>query len=164
MRLVGAIADELFSGGAASLVFLGSGDVEDEKMFRDLMRRYPDRVWGFFGFDNALAHRIEAGADIFLMPSLFEPCGLNQMYSMRYGTIPVVRATGGLEDTVDEETGYKFEGVEPASLLVSVHAALKDWRDRDGWRRRMLAAMSRDFSWGASAARYGDLYRRVLSA
>jgi starch synthase len=155
------IAFELFSNDDVALVFLGSGEQKYEELFRHLLASFPDRVWGHFGYDNALAHQIEAGADIFLMPSRFEPCGLNQMYSLRYGTIPVVRATGGLDDTVDAGTGFKFWGYAGRDLLIALRLALAEYRDDDAWSRRMKAAMSRDFSWDASAARYGDLYARL---
>jgi starch synthase len=111
------------------------------------------------GFDEDLAHAIEAGADLFLMPSRFEPCGLNQMYSQRYGTPPVARATGGLIDTiVDGVTGFLFEGAEPAALAAAVRRALAAYRDAARWARIRRAGMARDFSWGAAARRYADLY------
>ncbi|MEZ5351195.1 MAG: glycogen synthase GlgA [Bryobacteraceae bacterium] len=157
------IAFELFSNDDVAMVFLGSGEKQYETLFRHLMASCPDRVWGHFGYDNALSHRIEAGADMFLMPSLFEPCGLNQMYSLRYGTIPIVRATGGLEDTVDAETGFKYRGYAGSDLLIAIRLALAEFHDKDAWTARMQRAMSRDFSWGASAGEYSRLYERLTS-
>jgi starch synthase len=159
--LFAAIAGELFGAEDVALAFIGSGEQRYEELFRDLMRAYPDRVAGKFGYDNALAHKIEAGADMFLMPSLFEPCGLNQMYSLRYGTLPIVRATGGLDDTVDTETGFKFWGYNPRDLLTAIRQAVREYDDRDSWQHRMRVAMSRDFSWSASAAQYAALYREL---
>jgi starch synthase len=137
---------------------LGSGDHRFEEMFRWFAGVHPDRFGVRIGFDNALAHRIEAGSDMFLMPSRYEPCGLNQMYSLRYGAVPIVRATGGLEDTVDESTGFKFHGYAPQSLLETVSAALEAWKSRDSWTVRMQRGMTKDFSWAASAAEYQRLY------
>jgi starch synthase len=143
------------------MVVLGSGDAHFERLFQDLAETYPDKMAVRIGYDNGLAHRIEAGADLFLMPSRYEPCGLNQMYSMRYGTIPVVRATGGLEDTVDETTGFKFVEYTPEALLESLQEALGAWNFRKTWRERMRRGMARDFSWDASAAGYQRLYRSL---
>ena len=145
------------------LAVVGSGDSRYEEFFTTLTSAFPGRVAAFLGYSEKLAHKVEAGADIFLMPSLFEPCGLNQIYSLRYGTLPVVRATGGLDDTVDGETGFKFWGYWPHDLLLCIRGALEAWRDHDGWRRRMEIAMSRNFSWSASARQYSDLYGRLLT-
>jgi starch synthase len=144
------------------LVALGTGDPEYEEFFRLMMQQYPGRVAARIGFDNALAHRIEAGADIFLMPSRYEPCGLNQIYSLRYGTVPVVRATGGLDDTIREGTGFKFAEYSGAAFLEAVRAAMRAFADREGWQRIMRQGMHEDFSWKMSAAAYSDLYRRLL--
>jgi starch synthase len=145
---------------------LGSGDAALENAFRQFAQLWPDRFGVRVGYDNALAHRIEAGADMFLMPSRYEPSGLNQMYSLRYGTVPIVRATGGLDDTVDgsidEGTGFKFHGTTPEALLATIRTALKEWRNREAWVARMRRGMAKDFSWGASAAKYQELYRAVL--
>jgi starch synthase len=115
------------------------------------------------GFDGPLAHRVEAGADIFLMPSHYEPCGLNQMYSLRYGTVPVVRATGGLDDTIEEDTGFKFAEYSGEALLAAVQAAVHAFEDREAWQSMMRRGMSKDFSWKAPAAAYTELYRRMLA-
>jgi starch synthase len=147
----------------AYLVALGTGDTEYEEFFRRMEREHSGRVAVRVGFDNGLAHRIEAGADLFLMPSHYEPCGLNQIYSLRYGTVPVVRATGGLDDTIDEDTGFKFAEYSGKALLESVRAAIQAYGDRDRWRQMMRAEMRKDFSWKASASAYSELYRRLLS-
>ena len=150
------------------LVVLGSGEAEYEQLFRNLAQDYPDRVGVRFGYDNALAHRIEAGADMFLMPSHYEPCGLNQMYSLRYGTVPIVRATGGLADTVqecnltsEEGTGFLFSEYTGAAMLEAIHRAMAAFRDQNGWRELMLRGMARDFSWARSAEQYEALYREL---
>jgi len=148
----------------AYLVALGTGDPEYEAFFRGLMAEYPERIAVRIGFDNPLAHRIEAGADIFLMPSYYEPSGLNQMYSLRYGTVPVVRATGGLDDTIEDGTGFKFAEYSGVALLGAVQAAIRAFADPEGWRQIMRRGMKKDFSWNVSAAAYAALYRRLLGA
>ena len=147
-----------------SLVALGSGAPEYESMFRDLAQTFPDKVGLRIGYDHGLSHRIEAGADMFLMPSHYEPCGLNQIYSLRYGTIPVVRATGGLDDTIDEDTGFKFRDYSGIAFLDTIRAALDAYRDSGQWVRRMRRSMHKDFSWSASAGEYQALYRRLLAS
>lgn len=146
-----------------SLVVLGTGDSELEQTFRGLAAVYPGRIAVRIGFDNRLAHRIEAGADMFLMPSRYEPCGLNQIYSLRYGAVPIVRAVGGLEDTIDESTGFKFWEYTGEALLGAIRYALDAWKDAAGWRERMLRGMAKDFSWEAAAAEYSKLYLRLLN-
>ena len=165
--LIAAIAPEL-SALDASFVLLGSGEPRYEDLWRALAARHPDRIGTRFGFDEALAHRIEAGADIFLMPSRFEPCGLNQMYSLRYGTVPVVRATGGLSDTVRNVergksggTGFVFEPYSPEALLAALRRALHTFQNRSVWRRIQLAGMQQDFSWDRSARQYAETYKRA---
>ncbi len=145
------------------LVALGNGDVEYEDAFLSLAESFPDRIRVRIGFDNALAHRIEAGADMFLMPSHYEPCGLSQIYSLRYGTVPVVRATGGLDDTIDEGTGFKFGEYSGAALLAAVRDAVRAFSNETGWREMMRRGMARDFSWKPSAAAYSALYRDLLA-
>lgn len=161
---------DLFAGIASwlldqdvSLVVLGSGDWNFEQMFNHLHAAQPDKCGVWIGYDNALSHRIEAGADMFLMPSRYEPSGLNQMYSLRYGTVPVVRATGGLDDTIDEGTGFKFWEYSGAALMDAIQAALTAYRNQDVWTAMMLRGMKKDFSWNASAAEYSKLYRRLLA-
>jgi len=144
-----------------SLVALGTGETEYEKLLVDLAAAHPDRIAVRVAFDNALAHKIEAGADMFLMPSLWEPSGLNQIYSLRYGTVPVVRATGGLDDTIDENTGFKFKPSTSEDLLDAVRSALAAFGRKDLWNGMMKLGMGKDFSWQASAAEYAALYRRL---
>ncbi len=131
-------------------------------MFRRLAQVRPDQVGVHIGYDNPLAHRVEAGADIFLMPSRYEPCGLNQIYSLKYGTVPVVRATGGLDDTIDEHTGFKFQEYTGKALLQAVHAAVTAYVDQDEWVAMMRRGMRKDFSWSAAAGEYVALYRELL--
>ena len=146
---------------------LGSGDAWCEDLWRALSGRFPDRVSARIGFDEELAHLIEAGSDMFLMPSWYEPCGLNQMYSLRYGTLPVVRATGGLQDTVvDPEesasaaTGFKFRHYTAEGLIWAVDRAIGLYRDRrDLWRTMQRTGMGQDFSWDVSAREYVKVYR-----
>ncbi|MGH9657339.1 MAG: glycogen synthase, partial [Bryobacteraceae bacterium] len=145
----------------ATLVALGSGEPRYEQIFRRLAESHPENVRVRIGYDNPLAHRIEAGADLFLMPSRYEPCGLSQIYSLRYGTIPVVRATGGLDGTITEATGFKFSEYSGPALLGAVREALAAFARRDKWTARMKRAMREDFSWGVSAAAYSALYRRL---
>jgi starch synthase len=151
------------------VVLLGSGDREAEHFFGAAAARRPDRFKAWIGFDEARAHRIEAGADFFLMPSRFEPCGLNQMFSQRYGTLPIVRATGGLVDTVQpydertgEGTGFLFGDLTPNALANTVGWAVSTWHDRpahvEAMRRR---AMAQDFSWDAAAAEHERAYLRA---
>jgi len=131
-------------------------------VFLDLAAAHPDRVSVRIGYNDALAHKIEAGSDMFLMPSRYEPCGLNQFYSLRYGTVPVVRATGGLDDSVDDETGFKFDGYSAEAMLDAIRRALDAYADPTRWKKMMRAGMARDFSWNHSAAEYSALYRRLL--
>ena len=144
-----------------NLVVLGSGDLPYETMFRALAQAYPQKVGLQVGYDTGLSHRIEAGADMFLMPSRYEPCGLNQIYSLKYGTVPVVRATGGLDDTIEDGTGFKFRDYSGDALLDTVRVALRAYQDLDSWTRRMRRGMEKDFSWSASAGEYVDLYKRL---
>jgi starch synthase len=149
----------------AQFVLLGSGQREFEEFFAWVGRERPDRFAARIGFDEGLAHRIEAGCDLFLMPSRFEPCGLNQMYSLRYGTPPVARAVGGLADTVQDYDGWKrgngflFGPLDPVALVVATRRALDVWRDVRAWRGIQERGMGIDFSWGRSAERYEALYK-----
>ena len=162
--LIEAAADELMALDAA-WVMLGSGDRRYEEQWKTLAARFPDRVSATIGYDERLEHLIEGGADLFLMPSRFEPCGLNQLNSLRYGTLPVVRATGGLNDTVRESadgqpgTGFRFDDYTPEALVSTVRRALGVYRTRDTWRGMQRAAMAGDFSWDVSAREYVKVYR-----
>jgi len=146
-----------------SLVVLGAGEHEYESLFTHLAHVRPDKVRVQVGYDNALAHRIEAGSDIFLMPSRYEPCGLNQIYSLRYGTVPVVRATGGLDDTIDEETGFKFRDYSGSALLDALRSALAAYQDEASWAAMMRRGMLKDFSWSAAAREYRTLYKQLAA-
>ena len=158
----------------AQLAILGSGDKTMEAGFRQLADRHPGQIAVKLGFDEALAHRIEAGADSFLMPSRFEPCGLNQMYSLRYGTPPIVRATGGLADTVidvNNETladktanGFVIADATPHELWLALERATRCWHDRKQWQRIQQNGMRHDFSWEHAAHDYVTLYRDAIAA
>ena len=147
-------------------VLLGSGDKPYEEKIKDAAARYNGRMSVKIGFDNSLAHLIEAGADIFLMPSVYEPCGLNQMYSLKYGTVPVVRSTGGLNDTVKEYdpssekgNGFKFKDQSADQMLSALKKAMDVYHDKQRWLRLLKACMLYDFSWDRSAADYELLYK-----
>jgi starch synthase len=154
----------------ATWVMLGSGERRFEDAWATLAARHPDRVSATIGFDERLAHLIEAGADMFLMPSRFEPCGLNQLYSLRYGTVPIVRATGGLNDTVqdvDESpagTGFKFRDYTPEALVATVRRAHRTFQDKAQWQEIQKRGMREDHSWDASAVEYVKLYEGVRVA
>lgn len=159
-----AIADRLVAEGA-QLAILGKGEAALEQACLALAERYPGRIASVIGYDEGLSHRIEAGADIFLMPSRFEPCGLNQMYSQRYGTLPIVYATGGLKDTVEDGiTGFVFTEPSAEGLWDAVRRALAVYADKPAWRRMMRAGMRKDFSWEASAHQYLQLYKFLVTA
>ena len=165
--LVAALGDDLLSLDAA-WIFLGQGDARYERALTDLAARHPARVAVRIGFDEKMAHLIEAGSDVFLMPSKFEPCGLNQMYSLRYGTVPVVRAVGGLDDTIQPFTararnanGFKFQDATPEALMRTLRQAVRMFSDREAWRGLMLNGMAADHSWETSAREYVKVYRRA---
>jgi starch synthase len=148
-----------------SFAVLGTGDAAYETLLRQLAAAHPDRFMVKIGFDESLAHLIEAAADVFLMPSRFEPCGLNQMYSMRYGTVPIVRATGGLDDTVTDYndatgtgTGFKFKPYTAAALLAAMERAKSTFANPRSWTQLQVAGMRQDFSWDRSAREYVKLY------
>ena len=156
--LLAAAADDLVQLGA-QLCVLGRGEREHEVALAAAAARHPGRVALALGFNEELAHLIEAGADMFLMPSRYEPCGLNQMYSQRYGTPPVAHATGGLVDTImDGETGFLFAPAESAALVAAVKRVLAIYGDARRWRELQRRAMTRDFSWAGPARQYADLY------
>jgi starch synthase len=159
--LIAQIAGEIAAEGMY-LVAIGNGEPEYEEFFARMAAQYPDRIAVRVGFDNGISHRIEAGADLFLMPSQYEPCGLNQMYSLKYGTVPVVRATGGLNDTIEEATGFKFWEYSGQALMGALRAAGRAFCDGHGWEAMMRRDMEQDFSWGRSAAAYSALYRKLL--
>jgi starch synthase len=152
---------EVLESEDAYFVCLGSGDAIYERALEDMASRHPRRAAIRIGYDNALSHKIEAGSDAFLMPSRYEPCGLNQIYSLKYGTVPIVRATGGLDDTIREGTGFKFSEYSEAALKVAVRAACAAYQDREKWTAMMRRGMQQDFSWKVSAAEYAALYRQL---
>jgi starch synthase len=162
------------------MVFLGTGDPQYETRLKELSQQYPDKVAALIGFDDSLAHQIEAGADMFLMPSLFEPCGLNQMYSLKYGTVPIVRKVGGLADSVTNyesdadtaesanislqtATGFSFTDYHSDTFAKTVERALKAYRDKPTWRKLIQNGMSEDWSWKHSAEKYVEVYRKALT-
>jgi starch synthase len=164
---IAAIADRLMSEDVV-LTVLGTGEPYYENLFRDLQTRFPGRICVRVLFDEALAHKVEAGSDIFLMPSRYEPCGLNQIYSLRYGTVPVVRATGGLDDTIEEwdaaagtGTGFKFHGYNPDDFLAAIQRALTTFADNDAWQTLMRNGMAKDYSWVRPAEEYVKVYEEV---
>jgi starch synthase len=163
--LCAPVLPELLATRDVRLIALGSGEARYEEFFTWLQRRFPGKVVYHRGYHEELAHLIEAGADLFLMPSRYEPCGLNQMFSLRYGTIPVVRRTGGLADSVagydpqtGEGTGFVFDHFTPEGLHWAVEAALGTYRDKEAWRRLVSNAMAENYSWERQAERYVELY------
>ena len=148
------------------VVALGTGEPHYEDLFRAMAVKHPDKFLVKVAYDNTLAHQIEAGADMFLMPSRYEPCGLNQIYSMKYGTVPVVRATGGLDDTVEpfdgkQGTGFKFSEYSPEALRATIQQAVETFRQPKVWQRLMLNGMRKDFSWTTSAKQYAKIYQAL---
>jgi starch synthase len=167
--LIALIAEDIFKLDI-QMVVLGTGDKRYHDLFRKLEVTYPDKLKALLTYDNSMAHWIEAGADMFLMPSRYEPCGLNQLYSLRYGTPPIVRATGGLADTIDDVdeqpgtgTGFVFKKYDPEEMLTAIKRAVAMYSKKRAWRKIMKEGMKKDFSWAASARKYVDLYQRALS-
>jgi starch synthase len=166
--LVGEVVPDLLRRHGFQLVVLGSGESRFEELFGQLAATFPRQVGFHRGFSNDLAHLIEAGADMFLMPSRYEPCGLNQMYSLRYGTIPIVHKTGGLADTVElwdphdrTGTGVVFDHFTGDGLRWAIEAALALYRDRAAWRQLIENGMARNTSWDVQGKLYEELYRRL---
>lgn len=167
LDLIAEVIEEI-SHLELQLVVLGSGQQKYHNLFEQIARRYPDKIAVKLGFDNAMAHLIEAGADIFLMPSRYEPCGLSQLYSLRYGTVPVVRAVGGLADSVkdydlanDTGTGFSFKHYSSYEMLIALKRALMVFSDPERWKGIMLRAMKEDWSWDRSARKYLELYEKI---
>ena len=166
--LIGAILDQMMKLDL-QLVILGTGERRYHDMLERARRAFPERIAIHLAFNNELAHLIEAASDMFLMPSRYEPCGLNQLYSLKYGTVPIVRATGGLDDTIEQVnpatgtgTGFKFTRYDSAELLSTIQGALQLFKDRAFWKKIIKNGMSKDFSWELSAKKYIQLYRSVL--
>lgn len=172
LDLIAACLDRIIASGA-QFVLLGTGDPKYEELFRRAAAAHPGSVGVRIGFDERLAHWIEAGADVFLMPSRYEPSGLNQLYSLRYGTVPVVRRTGGLADSITdatpdaiergEATGFVFEEYSVAAFWAAVERALAAYRDPEIWSKLIHAGMAADFSWDRAAAGYVELYERAAA-
>ncbi|MFW6161882.1 MAG: glycogen synthase GlgA [Planctomycetota bacterium] len=170
LDILAEVFDEMMDLGI-QFVLLGTGGAEYERRFAAFAKQYPDHFCAHISFDNALAHRIEAGSDMYLMPSRYEPCGLNQLYSLRYGAVPVVRKTGGLADTITNCTptalaketanGFSFQSYRPRALLAAMKRAVKLFAARRAWRRLMLTGMRQDWSWGRSARQYVEVYERA---
>lgn len=164
--LLATIMDELMKQDVV-LIACGTGEEYYERLFTEIAARYPEKVRVTIRYDDLLAHKVEAGSDIFLMPSRYEPGGLNQLYSLRYGTVPVVRSTGGLEDTVTElpdgqGNGYKFYGYDPWQFFAAIQRALKGFGDKGCWEALMKRGMTEDFAWEKPAEEYLEIYRRVI--
>ena len=163
-----SVLPELLARRDVALTVLGSGEGRYERFFESLQHNFPGRVCFYRGYNNQLAHLIEAGADMFLMPSLYEPCGLNQMYSLRYGTIPIVRATGGLADSVQlfepstgQGTGIVFQDYDSTGFSWAVNTALDLYAHKPAWQRIVQNAMAQNFSWDRQGALYEELFRRL---
>lgn len=169
--LVAYVLEELLASGELQMVVLGSGEERYEQMFHYFAGKYPDRLAARIGYSEDMAHLIYASADAFLMPSLFEPCGLSQLMSLRYGTVPIVRETGGLRDTVepynkyeDSGTGFSFANYNAQEMKDQILAALNLYRtDPPAWKRLMMRGMQQDFSWKKSVKKYQKIYRMLLS-
>ncbi len=170
-ELAAEVLPVVLQRGACRLLALGTGEPKYEQLFQDLRDLYPDAVGYYRGYSNELAHRIEAAADLFLMPSRYEPCGLNQMYSLKYGTIPVVRRTGGLADTVEDcdpragtGTGFLFDEFRAQALFDVLVRALELYHDRAAWAALVQRAMAVDWSWQRQVLEYEALYCRMLGS
>ena len=167
LDLVKAVADELLSSEDVQFIVLGSGDWQYESFFKELAARYPDKMGLWLGFVPDLAHKIYAGSDMFLMPSKSEPCGLSQMVALRYGTIPIVRETGGLRDSIQdsgngEGNGFTFANYNAHDMLFTIRRALKGYKNKQGWSILVDRALNCDYSWGRSANEYIKLYKGLL--
>ena len=166
--LIASIAEQL-AALDLYVVALGTGEPPHEELFRTMAAKYPEKFLVKIAYDNTLAHQIEAGSDMFLMPSRYEPCGLNQIYSLKYGAVPIVRATGGLDDTIEpfdgkSGTGFKFQEYSPQTLLATIHAALEAYATPKGWHHLVQNGMKKDFSWTASARAYSQIYETLRKA
>ena len=167
--LIAYILDEIFDTMDVQFVVLGTGEGQYENMFHHFHNKYPDKLWAHIGYSDEYAHKIYASCDAFLMPSLFEPCGLGQMMAMRYGTLPIVRETGGLKDTVEAYneyentgTGFSFSNYNAHEMLFILRYAQNIYKEnRSRWNEIVQRAMQKDFSWGASAKSYESLYDKV---
>ncbi len=166
--LLAQIANELLALDL-QMVILGTGDERYHRLLKKMSVKYPKKISVNLRFDNPLAHLIEAGSDMFLMPSRYEPCGLNQLYSLKYGTVPIVRKTGGLADTIEnydpqtgQGTGFVFKNYDASELLHTIKLALKVYEDKNAWTKLMRNGMKKDFSWEASAKKYVEMYQKAI--
>jgi len=171
--LIAAILPQLLAMDI-QIVMLGSGLPKYETLFRTLHQEHPEKVYVHIGYDNQLAHEIEAGSDMFLMPSLYEPCGLNQIYSLKYGTVPIVRKTGGLADTIldwgasllsgkKNGNGFVFTNPKPEALLDAIHRAVMVYANKKEWTQIVKNGMKADFSWERSASKYIEVYEKAIA-
>ena len=168
--ILGAVIDHVLDLGV-QFVLLGTGDQHYHDLFGRMVQQYPEQAAIFLTFNTPLAQRIYAGSDMFLMPSRFEPCGTGQLIAMHYGSVPVVRATGGLADTVQDfdprtgqGNGFVFKPYDRWALFAAIVRAVETFKHRDVWRQIQLRGMSADFSWDRSARKYVDLYRRAIAS
>ena len=152
------------------IILLGTGELKYHDLFETLEKEYPDKLKAYLAFDDSLAHQIEAGSDMFLMPSQYEPCGLNQLYSLKYGTVPIVRKTGGLADTVIDYdpikltgTGFVFEEYTVKAMLEAIERAVELFKKNRTWKKLVKEGMKQDFSWSASAKKYSELYQSMVT-
>lgn len=166
--LVGEVIEELIHKGDIQLVLLGSGDPSIEQFYNELHSKYPNQVGVYIGYNDEMARKIYAGSDMFLMPSKFEPCGLSQLISLKYGTVPIVRKTGGLRDTIEiynkytgEGTGFGFENYDAHDMLYAINNALEVYGDQRTWKQLVKRDMQQDFSWEESAKKYIELYKKI---
>ncbi len=169
-NLIKEVADDILSMNV-QLIVLGTGQKEYHELLESLEKKYPDKCRALLEFDDQMAHRIEAASDIFLMPSIFEPCGLNQMYSLKYGTIPVVREVGGLADTVTDYgsdnchgTGFVFKEKDSKAMLTAIKRAVDLFARKRTWTKFMKVGMKKDFSWSRTAKKYSKLYNNLLNS
>ena len=169
--LVSEVFFEIIKTGC-QFVLLGTGEEKYHQIFREIARKYPTQVSANIAFDNSLAHLITAGADMFLMPSRYEPCGLNQLYALKYGTIPIVHETGGLADSINNYTpaglkagtasGFSFKNYSAGEMMSCIKSALALYEDKKSWKQLMKNAMQQDFSWEHSGKEYIALYRKLM--
>ncbi len=167
LDLVKETLDGIMWKSNIQFVILGNGDWEYENFFRDMQNKYPGRLCACIGFIPELSRKVYAGADLFLMPSKTEPCGLSQMIALRYGTIPIVRETGGLKDSVQDSgdgkgNGFTFQNYQSGDMVNAINRALEGYQNQEGWQLLVERAMRCDMSWGCSAKEYIKLYRGML--
>jgi starch synthase len=170
LDIIRMVLENILLSHKVKFLILGNGEYQYENFFEYLKDKYPDRLAFYCGYNNKLAHQIEAGADIFLMPSRYEPCGLNQIYSLKYGTIPIVRKTGGLADTVSlydwqkqSGTGFVFHDYTATGLEWAMNYALETFGHKSAWKKIMQNAMKKNYSWDHQIKKYVKLYKNFLT-